>query len=125
MAIVLLVDDDDGVRAYLRSLLRRNGHTVTACSSGQEAIDRFGEKAWDVLVTDVQMPGMAGPELFRNLREAGFNGPTIFVTGNAGDAIEEVRTLCIPDHINWVAKPIVVSYFLGLVGTFIQSSRTS
>jgi two-component system cell cycle sensor histidine kinase/response regulator CckA len=67
---VLLVDDEDLVRRTVASALERDGFAVLQASSGVEAIRIFSERASEValVVLDMSMPGMAGPEVLRELR---------------------------------------------------------
>jgi DNA-binding response OmpR family regulator len=65
---VLLVDDDDIVRAALTSLLRRSGYDVACAASGEEALRMLGAARYRVLLTDWEMPNMDGLELCRKVR---------------------------------------------------------
>jgi CheY-like chemotaxis protein len=83
---LLLVDDDDGVRFVARSALERvGGWTVTAVSSGAEAISEAITAPPDAILLDVMMPGLDGPSTLAQLREnpvtAGI--PVIFLTAKA------------------------------------------
>ena len=66
---ILVVDDDDGVRALVWQVLKQQGHRVQAARSGSEAlaIADTGETRFDLLITDVVMPAMGGLELRRRL----------------------------------------------------------
>ncbi len=70
MAKLLLVDDDPVLLNLLGRLLRRAGHEVTEASGGEEglALARAAREPFDVIVTDVMMPGLDGFELTRRLR---------------------------------------------------------
>lgn len=61
---VLLVEDDDGVRASLVDLLEAQGAAVTACVSAEEAVQRAATGQFDVVLSDVMMDGMGGRGLF-------------------------------------------------------------
>ena len=66
---VLVVDDDELVRRMIQRVLEIDGHAVTIASSGDEALRALAvEPATDILVTDVQMPGMSGPQLVARAR---------------------------------------------------------
>jgi adenylate cyclase len=65
----LLVVDDDGVsRAVLSNLLERQGHTVVVARDGAEALKLVGERAFDLIVLDLLMPGMDGFEVVQKLK---------------------------------------------------------
>jgi two-component system cell cycle sensor histidine kinase/response regulator CckA len=67
---IMVVEDETSIRRLLGTTLRRNGYQVVEAANGQEAIDRFAEHrdAVNLLITDVRMPQMTGPELIRTLR---------------------------------------------------------
>jgi len=86
---MLLVDDEDLVRAGTAEMLRDMGHNVTAVASGAEALDALaaGLKV-DAVVTDYMMPRMNGGELAARLREQRPGLPVLVVTGYAGGDLD-------------------------------------
>jgi len=64
MPRILLAEDDDSLRGFLARALERAGYEVTACADGEEAAAVLGE-SWDLLLTDIVMPGMDGIEVAR------------------------------------------------------------
>lgn len=90
---VLLVDDDGAVRNALRRILEKRGYRVSACSSGDEALEKLAHGGFDAMVSDVRMPGMNGLKLLRAVREHDLDLPVILVTGNPdlGSATEAVE----------------------------------
>ncbi len=89
---VLLVEDDEAVRALTRRMLLSLGHTVTVAASGAEAIQLVDAAASppDVLVTDVRMPGIQGPELARILRDRQADLPVVFTSGFSAELGDSV-----------------------------------
>ena len=70
MRTVLIVEDADGLRALSRRMLERQGFAVLVAANGDEALEQFERNpSIDVLLTDVVMPGISGPELTRRLEE--------------------------------------------------------
>ncbi len=67
---VLVVDDDAEIRRLLAAILSDAGYEARALEPGPEALECARTPGWDVLVTDVEMPGTSGPELARSAREA-------------------------------------------------------
>jgi DNA-binding NtrC family response regulator len=76
-ARVLLVDDRELGRELLRARLARAGYDVTAAASGEEAWTRFQERPFDLVVTDLRMPGLDGIGLIRRLRSAASREPRV------------------------------------------------
>jgi signal transduction histidine kinase len=99
-ATVLLVDDEDLVRAATADMLRDIGYTVIEMGSGLQALAavRSGIEA-DVLVSDYLMPGMTGGQLVQEMRASGHAMPALLVTGYAA-AGEDV-----PADVARLAKP--------------------
>jgi PAS domain S-box-containing protein len=112
---VLLVEDDDAVRLLLGRLLHRLGHKVVAAASGDDALDQVkaaGSIRPDLLVTDVRMPGMQGPELARRLRAQQPDLPVLFVSGYASEIAADV--LGMP-HVSVLDKPFEADAFAAAV----------
>ena len=86
---ILLVEDEPALRHLLRAGLQSLGHEVSAAGDGQEALEILdAEGGFDVVVSDVVMPRMGGPELLRELRRRGPGPPVLLTSGwpdRAGD----------------------------------------
>lgn len=80
---ILLVDDDEAVIESISRFLTARDHVVTAVSSADRAIASIETAAPDVVITDIQMPGMDGIELLERIRERERDLPVIIVTGYA------------------------------------------
>jgi len=77
---ILLVEDEYGVRACIKRLLCLDEHTITEASNGLEAIELFEESQFDVVVTDLNMPKMAGDQLAVQIRNRAPGQPIIMIT---------------------------------------------
>lgn len=77
-----VVDDDESVRESLPDLLRELGYYVEAFGSAKDYLESPYLDVTDLLLLDVAMPGMTGPELARELTRLGKSIPTIFITAN-------------------------------------------
>lgn len=86
---LLLVEDDAAVRELLAATLRQIGYTVLAAEDGQAALERYTswEGPLDMLVTDVIMPGLSGPDLARQLRRHHAGLLVLFISGYTDDSI--------------------------------------
>lgn len=81
---ILVVDDDPGVAAAFSEILSSQGHQVDIAGSGREAIERIGRDTYAVVVTDMRMPDLDGPALYREItsRRPGMEKSFLFVTGD-------------------------------------------
>jgi len=84
-ARILLVEDDARVRAATVGALEDLDYDPVACASGAEAIKLFEEQEFDLVISDVIMPEMTGPELIRHLKSTHGDFAVLFVTGYVGD----------------------------------------
>ena len=83
--LVSLIDDDPSVRESLPDLLRELGYETAVFSSAEEFLASGQIGGSKCLILDIAMPGMSGPDLFRELKRRRWEVPTIFITGQ-GDA---------------------------------------
>jgi signal transduction histidine kinase/ActR/RegA family two-component response regulator len=79
-ARILLVDDDDDVRTAAAAMIEELGYSVRAFDRGAEALEALSREPFDLLITDVVMPGMNGFEVAKRARELGM-GQVLFATG--------------------------------------------
>ncbi len=92
-ATLLIIDDDDVVRASLAAYLEDSGFRVLQASNGQAGLQTFAQQPPDLVICDLRMPNMGGLELIRTLNERAPQLPVIVVSG-AGvmtDAVEALR----------------------------------
>jgi len=66
---ILLVDDEPGMSRALAQLLRRDGHTVETVTNGRLALRRLQEHTYDLILSDLRMPELDGPGLYRELAQ--------------------------------------------------------
>lgn len=78
---VLVVDDDDGIRRSFRRSLRSAGFFVEEAGEGSSAVARVPGGNFDVILSDIDMPGMDGIALLRAVRELDLDVPVVFITG--------------------------------------------
>ncbi len=82
MAHILLVDDDELLRDTLFQMLELDGHTVSGVASAEEALTNFGGGAtFDLVITDVLMPGKDGARLIVELRQRRPQMPIVAISG--------------------------------------------
>ena len=103
---VMCVEDDPDIRKILEfSLGRLGGYTLSMCASGQEALDKAQVFAPDIVLLDVMMPGMSGPQTLHHLREMDcmWGIPIVFVTAKAMQ--EELEALLKHGASGTIVKP--------------------
>ncbi len=104
-ATILLVEDEEAVRAFAARALQSRGYTVHEAGSGTEALEVMAETGGtiDLVVSDVVMPEMDGPSLLRELRKTRPDLKIIFVSGYAEDAFK--KNLPENEQFNFLPKP--------------------
>jgi len=92
-ANVLVVDDHEQARQSIADILRHAGHAVTCCASAAEALAKLNAASPDVILTDLQMPGMNGLEFIRALGQRGCDAQIAMLTAYASvsTAVEAMR----------------------------------
>ncbi len=81
-AQVLVVDDEQNIRLTLSALLSRAGYVVTAAATGEEAVALFDRQRFDLMLVDLQMPGINGIQVVEALRQRNLDTMVIVLTGH-------------------------------------------
>ena len=111
---VLLVEDEDAVRSACRRILEHAGFRVLEASNGSQALDHLEDRAIDLLLTDVVMPGgVSGRDLAERLHHERPHLPVLFMSGYNADAIATRGVLRA--GVNVVEKPFTSGELLGKV----------
>jgi two-component system cell cycle sensor histidine kinase/response regulator CckA len=105
---VLLVEDEDSVRAFAIRALKRQGYEVIEATSGVEGLEKFEEAGGqiDLVVSDVVMPEMDGPSMLKELRKQTPDIKVIFMSGYPDDAFK--RNLDPNEQFAFLAKPFTL-----------------
>lgn len=120
-ARVLLVEDDASFRRTLTEVLRAHGYEVTASSDAVCALEALRTEEIDVVVTDLVMPGMKGPQLLESIRESFPAVPVIAVT--AFGSIEGALDLTRAGAADYLAKPFRTRALLEALERALLESR--
>ncbi len=83
---ILVVDDEESMRRFLSILLEKEGYDVVLASSGAEALEKASEQSFQLLITDLRMPGMTGVELLEKVRVEQPTLPVVVLTAYASEA---------------------------------------
>ena len=107
---VLIVDDEPHVRALLRDFLTTVCDEVATAASGEEALEIVPMFQPDVILTDMMMPGMSGPDLLDALRGAGVTVPVILISGTSIPMAEGFfGLLCKPFNLEKLAQVVIAA----------------
>lgn len=95
MAKILVVDDEPTERAYMRTVLEKDGHTITEAADGSEALESLSTNSFDIVITDILMPNVDGMDLIQEMLERSETyTPIIVVTGGgSGEAGRLLRSV--------------------------------
>jgi nitrogen regulation protein NR(I) len=120
-ARILLIDDDPGIRESLRRALEEEGHEVTLEKRGDDGLAAAAKIPFNLIITDLRMPGLGGLELVRQLHAAQPRLPIILITafGTTETAIEATKY----GAYDYMLKPFNVGELLELVRKAADSNR--
>lgn len=116
MAKIILAEDDAAMRHYITGALQKAGHSVAAFEDGLEAHQALLATPYDLLLTDIVMPGMDGIELSKRVAVLYPSMPIIYITGFAGSLLEE--------HKDFAAKVISKPFHLGTLTQQVENILT-
>src|SRR3954451_14510833 len=120
---ILLVDDEQPIQTLLSFPLQRDGYDVVTVADGRDALARFGEQHFDLVVLDLMLPKMDGLEVCRRLRAQGGNGktvPIIMLTARA-EEIDKVLGLELGAD-DYITKPFSLREFRSRVKAVLRRS---
>ena len=113
--MILLVEDEEAVRAFGARALTSRGYTVLQAASGTEALDVVASVHGkvDLIVSDVVMPEMDGPTMLGELRKRGIRAKVIFVSGYAEEAF--AKNLPAGEDFGFLPKPFSLKQLIETV----------
>ncbi|MBO6526369.1 PAS domain-containing sensor histidine kinase [Erythrobacter sp.] len=119
---LLLVEDEDMVRAVAERALARAGYTVTTATDGEEGLAEVanGSTEFDLIVSDVVMPAMDGPAMARAIRKVKPDIPILFMSGYAE---EQLRNEIDIDNMHFIPKPFSVQQINAKVAEVLGEQR--
>ena len=104
MATILIAEDSGTTRVLVEELLKDAGFTTETVSDGQKALDRLQEASFDLVLTDVWMPGLNGLELLSKLKDLPFAPPAVIMTSD--DTPETLLKAIKEQAYHYIPKPI-------------------
>jgi signal transduction histidine kinase/ActR/RegA family two-component response regulator len=118
---LLLVEDEPLVRKLFEQLLTRAGYQVSSSLSSDSALELVkGSRPFNIIVTDVVMPGLSGPQLAARIEEACGITPTIFMSGYTEDPA--MRASALKPHQRFMSKPFAPEELLTAIRALLAKS---
>ena len=114
---ILLVDDEESIQTLLTYPLERDGYTVVQARDGEEAIRRFDEDSFDLVVLDVMLPRLDGLEVCKRLRSQS-NVPIIMLTAR-GEELDKVLGLELGAD-DYITKPFSIREFRSRIRALLR-----
>jgi two-component system cell cycle sensor histidine kinase/response regulator CckA len=110
---VLVVDDDALITSVIARILQARGMNVVQASSAEAAMAVIDGQSVHLVISDVHMPGLRGPELLAHLRARGVDAPVVFISGDLGvDTLDQ--SLSIPNAA-FLPKPFTADELVATV----------
>jgi two-component system, cell cycle sensor histidine kinase and response regulator CckA len=122
--VVLIVEDEKAVRRVAERILTRAGYSVRSAADGPEALESLAKGPIDVLLTDVIMPGMLGPEVAAKVRAAQPGVKVIFMSGYS-DRLLSRKALDGPDAGEYIEKPYTAAQLTAKVRSVLDAPGAS
>src|SRR4030065_2251292 len=110
---LLVVDYEEVIREGMRRILSAEGYRVETSASGRAAIEKIQEQDFDVVITDLKMPGMDGIEVLKTIKILQPDVPVIIITGysTVDTAVEAMKS----GAFDYIAKPFTSSLIIDKV----------
>lgn len=120
-AAILVVDDEEAVSALLARLLIDLGHRPTTVASGEAALEALARQPFDLILTDIKMPGMTGFELYQHIKQRDLHlaRRIIFITGDTITASTQARLAQTGNP--YIAKPFAIERLEALVNACLAA----
>jgi two-component system NtrC family sensor kinase len=122
---ILVVDDEPEVLKVLEDLLELDGHQVEVASNGAEALARLSHESYDLILSDIRMPGLNGRDLYRGLEaeQPWLLGRLIFVTGDT--VTPDTQALLDETGAAYLTKPFTLEAVRQAIARLLESSGRS
>jgi DNA-binding NtrC family response regulator len=120
-AHLLLIDDDPNTLASLSRAFRLAGHEATVCDNAVRAVELLRTESFDLILSDVVMPGRSGLELLEDLKKAGVKTPIVLISGQAN--IEMAVKATKLGALDFLEKPLSTEKLLVTVENALRLTR--
>ena len=120
MSKILLLEDDANLNETVTEFLEEEGHEVVSVYDGHEAQEKLYESRYDLLLLDINVPGMNGLELLKESREEGVVAPAIFITSM--DSVDDLERGFKSGCDDYIRKPFALKELKIRVETLLKRS---
>jgi len=122
MATILLIDDATTIRNVCAHILKQAGHEVRTAASAKEGIQDIIETgAPDLIITDIDMPGMNGLDMCNRIRQTGAKLPIVVITSYSDkEMIQKAKTLKLA---GWLLKPVTPENLISKVNSALTTPQ--
>lgn len=120
-AHILFIDDDPGSREGLTLLLKLEGYLVEAVAAGEDALELLSRKSYEVIITDLFLPGVSGIDILKHVKEHALPCNVILITGNA--TAETAVKAMKEGAFDYITKPLNFEELKVLVAKAVEKTR--
>ena len=118
---VLVAEDEKLLRLMIARLLQASGYIVHTCGDGLQAIELLGKEFFELVVTDMKMPGATGMDVLRKTRKIQPHAKVIIITGTpSSEVLLEVKK---EGAYAYLRKPFDLNHFLSILQDAVEYSR--
>lgn len=116
---ILYVEDNDDLRESVAMILESPEREIAVCATGEEALTALAQRNWDILMTDVGLPGIAGTDLARRLTDANPDQWVILCSGY--DMGPQLKAL--GPNVRALTKPFELQALEGLLDSIVDALK--
>ncbi|MDO8446581.1 MAG: sigma-54 dependent transcriptional regulator [Deltaproteobacteria bacterium] len=118
---ILIVDDEPSMREFLEIMLTREGYKVATASDGRDALNMLNKQIYDLIISDIQMPGMGGLELLKSIKDVSPDTEVIMITAYASTetAVEAMKE----GAYDYITKPFKVDEIRLIIKKALDKKR--
>ncbi|MCX7641081.1 MAG: response regulator [Elusimicrobiales bacterium] len=121
--LILIVDDEEGIRELLDIALKNEGFKTEKATTGKDAIEKIKNNNYDLILLDLMLPGYGGFEILRELQiEGKASIPVIIITGKYMDRSTKEMIKMEPNVVDLIEKPIKINIFISIVHKILKTN---
>lgn len=117
---ILVVDDNASIRELVTRRLQRLGHSVTACSSGEDALALTATEAFDLVMLDLLMPGLSGVEVLHRLKRQPRSAAIPVIVMSALDEVDAAVRCIEAGADDYLSKPLNATLLTARIDTLLE-----